>query len=183
MTNEEQIERTGVVTFKGSPMTLVGPELHVGERAPDFSLIPALNSSATVTLADILNHNSRAVLLIVVPSIDTSVCALETVRFNREVANIPPDKLGVYTISVDLPFAQKRWCTSENISSVQLLSDFKLREFGPHYGVLIKELSLYARSIFLVDKTGIVRYVEIVSEVAREPNYEKILDAATTIIA
>ena len=170
MTAVEKEERKGVVTFRGEPVTLVGPDLHVGSEAPDFSLIPALDASATVTL-------------IVVPSIDTSVCALETVRFNREVAQIPSDKLGVYTISVDLPFAQKRWSAAEHITSLELLSDFKNREFGPSYGVLIKELALYARSIFLVDKDGFLRYVELVKEVAREPDYQKALDAAAAIIA
>jgi thiol peroxidase len=176
-------ERFGAVTFKGSPMTLVGPELLVGSAAPDFSLVPATDPVATVTLNDALKQYTRAALLIVVPSIDTSVCALETVRFNREVANIPTDKLGVYTISVDLPYAQKRWCATENVSSLELLSDYKTHQFGPDYGVLIKELALYARSIFLVDKAGMVRYAEIVTEVAREPNYEKVLAAASAIIA
>ncbi len=183
MTAVEKEERKGVVTFRGEPVTLVGPDLHVGSEAPDFSLIPALDASATVTLNDALKQHTRAALLIVVPSIDTSVCALETVRFNREVAQIPSDKLGVYTISVDLPFAQKRWSAAEHITSLELLSDFKNREFGPSYGVLIKELALYARSIFLVDKDGFLRYVELVKEVAREPDYQKALDAAAAIIA
>ena len=183
MTSVDKLERTGVVTFKGAPMTLVGQELHVGAAAPDFSLVPALNPGIVVTLDDVLKQRKRAALLIVVPSIDTSVCALETVRFNREVASIPADLLGVYTISVDLPFAQKRWGATENISSLELLSDYKTHEFGPAYGVLIKELALYARSVFLVDKDGIVRYSEIVPEIAMEPNYQKVLDAATMIIA
>jgi len=183
MSVDEQIERPGAVTFKGAPMTLVGAELKVGDTAPNFTLIPAADASATLTLNDALKNNTRAALLIVVPSIDTSVCALETVRFNREVASISPDKLGVYTISVDLPFAQKRWSATESVTSLELLSDYKLREFGSNYGVLIKELSLYARAIFLVDKAGIIRYVEIVKEVAREPDYQKVLEAATAIIA
>ncbi len=183
MASVDQLERSGVITFKGSPMTLVGPELHVGSLAPDFTLTPALDSNKTITLTDVLKGHTRAALLIVVPSIDTSVCALETVRFNREVANIPTDKLGVYTISVDLPFAQKRWCTAEHVSSLELLSDYKTHEFGKSYGVLIKELTLHARSIFLIDKNGIIQFIDIVPEVAMEPNYQKVLDAATTIIA
>jgi thiol peroxidase len=183
MTSIEHVERTGVVTFKGAPMTLVGRELRIGDNAPDFALVPANDPSATVTLADALKDFTRAALLIVVPSIDTSVCALETARFNREVSNIPKEKLGVYTISVDLPFAQKRWCNAENITSVELLSDYKTHEFGPHYGVLIKEMALYARAIFLVDKGEIIRHVEIVSEIAREPDYQKVLNAAASIIA
>jgi thiol peroxidase len=183
MTSIEQLERTGVITFKGAPMTLVGPELHEGDAAPDFSLIPAADPGATVTLSDALKSGTRAALLIVVPSIDTSVCALETVRFNREVGSIPTDKLGVYTISVDLPYAQKRWSAAENVSSVELLSDYKLHQFGPSYGVFIKEMALYARSIFIVDRNAVLRYVEIVPEVAREPNYEKALEVAVAIIA
>jgi thiol peroxidase len=183
MTSIQQLERTGVVTYKGGPVTLVGPELKAGDRAPDFALIPALNTNTPVTLDDVLRQHTRGALLIVVPSIDTSVCALETVRFNREVAGISPDLLGVYTISVDLPFAQKRWSAAENISSIELLSDYKTRQFGLDYGVWIKELALLARSIFLVDKNEIIRYAEVVSEVAREPNYQHVLDAATTIIA
>jgi thioredoxin-dependent peroxiredoxin len=183
MTAVESLERTDVVTFRGTPMTLVGRTLEIGDHAPEFSLIPAANTSATVTLADTLHQFTRAALLIIVPSIDTSVCALETVRFNREVANVPSDKLGVYTISVDLPYAQKRWSAAENINSIELLSDYKTRLFGPSYGVLIKELALYARSIFLIDKVGIIRYIEIVAETAREPDYQAVLEAATTMIA
>ncbi len=180
MTAVQQLERQGLVTFKGGPMTLVGPALHPGDTAPHFSL--TAGDMSTVTLNDAIGHGTRAALLIVVPSIDTSVCALETVRFNREVESIPSDKLGVYTVSVDLPFAQSRWSKAENVTSVQLLSDFKDHHFGPDWGVLIKELGLLARSVFLVDKGGIIRYVEIVPEIAQEPDYEKVLAHAKELI-
>ena len=168
--------RTGVVTFKGNPMTLIGPEIKVGDKAPDFKLLA--NDLQPVTLNDALAGGTRAALIIIVPSIDTSVCSLETVKFNRQTAELAKDKVATYTISIDTPFAQKRWCSAENVNSVQLLSDFKDHHFGPTWGVLIEELGLLARSIFLVDKNGIVQYVEIVPEVAQEPKYDDVLAAA-----
>lgn len=174
------IERKGVVTFKGNPMTLVGPEVKVGQAAPDFSLVAA--DLSALTLKDALANGSRAALLIVVPSIDTSVCSLETVKFNRHVAEIPTGKLATYTISVDLPFAQKRWAAAENVTNVQLVSDYKTHEFGVAYGVWIKELGLLARSVFLVDKAGTVRMADVVAEVAQEPDYDLVLAEARKTI-
>jgi len=175
------IERSGVITFKGNPMTLVGPELKVGQTAPDFSLIA--NDLSVVTLKDALAGNTRAALLIVVPSIDTSVCSLETAKFNHQVADLPKDKLATYTISVDLPFAQKRWAAAESVENLHLISDYKTHEFGHEYGVWIKELGLLARSIFLIDKSGTLQAVSIVSEVAQEPDYEQVLTDARKAIA
>ena len=176
------IERHGVVTFKGSPVTLAGPELKVGQAAPDFTL--ATNDLTPLTLKDALADNTRAALLIVVPSIDTSVCSLETAKFNTHVAALPADKLAAFTISVDLPFAQKRWATAENVTNLRLVSDYKTHAFGIAYGVWIKELGLLARSIFLIDKSGILRTIAIVPEVAQEPDYDKVLsDARETISA
>jgi len=180
MTPASQEERKGVVTFKGTPVTLVGPDLKVGDHAPDFDLFTT--DLQPFKLADALAGGTRAALIIIVPSIDTSVCALETVRFNRQTADLAKDKIITLTVSVDLPFAQKRWSKAEKVDSVQLLSDYKEHSFGPTWGVYIKELGLLARSIFVVDKTGILRYVEVVPEIAQEPNYEAVLSAATSLV-
>jgi thiol peroxidase len=173
-------ERPGAVTFKGQPVTLVGPELAVGDAAPDFHLIS--NDLADFTLKDLLADNSRAALLIVVPSIDTSVCSLETVKFNGHVASLPTDKIATFTVSVDLPFAQKRWCSSEKVANLSLLSAYRDHNFGPSYGVLIKELGLLARSVFVIDKDGIIRMVIVVPEVAQEPDYNQVLQESRKLI-
>ena len=173
-------ERKGVVTFKGNPVTLIGPELKVGDKAPDFDLFTT--DLQPFKLSDALAGGSRAALIIVVPSIDTSVCSLETVKFNRQTAELAKDKIATFTVSVDLPFAQKRWCSSEKVDNVQLLSDYKDHTFGPNWGVTIKELGLLARSVFLVDNAGVVRYVEIVPEIAMEPNYDDVIGAAKRLV-
>ncbi len=180
MTTEAVNERKGVVTFKGNPMTLVGPELKVGDHAPEFDLLTT--DVQPFKLSDALAGGSRAALLIVVPSIDTSVCSLETVKFNRRTAEMASDKVAAFGVSIDLPFAQKRWSAAEGVESLQMLSDYKDRAFGTAYGVFIKEIAMLARSVFLVDKDGVIRYVEIVPEVAQEPDYDKSLDAASKLI-
>ena len=164
-------ERQGVVTFKGDPLTLLGPEIKVGSKAPDFQVLA--QDLSTVTLA---NSQGKTRLIIAVPSLDTPVCDTETRRFNQEAANLPAG-VEILTISADLPFAQKRWCGAAGIDRIQVLSDHREASFGTAYGVLIKELRLLARSIFVVDGTGTVRYVEIVPEVTSEPNYEAALAA------
>jgi thiol peroxidase len=174
-------ERKGVVTFKGNPVTLIGPELRVGDKAPEFILYS--NDIQPFRLGDALAGGTRAALLIVVPSIDTSVCSLETVKFNRQTADLAKEKVGSFTISVDLPFAQKRWSAAEKVESIQLLSDYREHEFGPSYGVLIKELGLLARSVFLVDRFGIIQYVEVVPEIAQEPDYDTVLAEARKLAA
>lgn len=179
MTAITEAERQGVVTFKGNPMTLVGPALQAGDRAPEFRLVG--NDLSEVTLQDALGGGSRAALLIVVPSIDTSVCSLETAKFNKQIRDLPEGKIATYTVSEDLPFAQKRWSEQEQVKSLQLLSDYKYHTFGKAYGVLIKELGLLARSIFIVDKGGIIRFAEIVPEVAQEPDYDQVIAAARDI--
>ena len=173
-------ERHGAVTFKGSPVTLVGAELKVGDHAPDFELIS--NDMSGIQLKDLLADNTRAALLIVVPSIDTSVCSLETVKFNRHVAALPTDKIATFTVSVDLPFAQKRWCSSEKVANLSLLSAYRDHKFGAEYGVLIKELGLLARAVFLIDKDGIIRLSYVVPEVAQEPDYDQVLDESRKLI-
>ena len=181
MTMTSQLERPGAVTFKGSPMTLVGKELKVGDPAPDFQLQAADNLS-TVTWNDLSAGGTKAVLMILVPSIDTSVCALETSKFNKHVASLPADKIAVVTVSADTPFAQKRWAGEEHVDNIRMLSDHKERAFADSYGVRIKELGLLSRSIYLVDRAGIVRYVQNVPEVASEPDYDAVMRAARDVV-
>jgi thiol peroxidase len=173
-------ERGGAITFKGNPMTLVGQELKVGDKAPDFEL-----RSADLSVAnwDTLSAGgTRAVLMVLIPSIDTPVCSLETGKFDRHVASLPTGKLKVVTISVDTPFAQKRWVAQEQVNNLELLSDYRTHDFATNYGVYIKELGLAARAIYLIDKDRTVRYVQLVSEVATEPDYDAVLKATRDLI-
>lgn len=164
-------ERTGVVTFKGGGVTLIGPALKVGDPAPDFEVTgPGMKP---VHLKD---SAGKTRLFSVVPSVDTPVCATQTKRFNEEAAKLGPDVI-VYTVSVDLPMAQGRFCGAEHTDKIVPLSDYKFRSFGEHYGVLIKELMLLARSIFVVGPDDKIKYIEIVKEVAEFPNYEKAIAA------
>ncbi|WAA11685.1 thiol peroxidase [Fervidibacillus halotolerans] len=159
------------VTFKGKPVTLVGNTVQVGDQAPDFKVLA--NDLTEVTLNDSKGHVR---LISVVPSIDTGVCAEQTRRFNEEAAQLPGVK--VLTISVDLPFAQARWCGAAGIDNVQMLSDHRDLSFGNAYGVHIKELRLLSRSIFVIDSSDRVTYVEYVDEVTNHPNYEAAIEAA-----
>ena len=164
-------ERTGLVTFKGNPMTLLGPEIKAGDRAPEFQVVDA--GLAPVSLAD---FRGKVKIISAVPSLDTPVCDAETRRFNEEAAKLPGNVV-VLTISLDLPFAQKRWCGAAGIDRVRVLSDYRDRSFGTAYGVLIKELMLLSRSIFVVDGGDTVRYVQHVGEVAQEPDYAAVMEA------
>ena len=164
-------ERTGVVTFKGNPMTLVGPELKVGQKAPDFQVLA--QDLSPVTLA---GSQGKTRLISVVTSLDTGICDAQTKRFNEEAAKLP--NTAILTISADLPFAQKRWCGAAGIDKVQVLSDYKDASFGTAYGVLMKELRLLSRAIFVVDASDTLRYVQYVPEVASHPNYDAALNAA-----
>ena len=167
------LERPGVVTMRGNPLTLLGPELKVGDKAPDFSLIT--NDLEPVTLAD---YKDLALALVSVPSLDTPVCAVETRRFNAEAAKLDAN-VRILTISMDLPFAQKRWCGAMGIDKVVTLSDHREASFGLNYGVLIKELRLLTRAVFVVDRAGILTHVELVREIADEPYYAGVLGALT----
>ena len=169
-------ERTGAVTMRGNPLTLIGPELKVGEKAPDFKVVG--NDLKPVTLGDTIG---KVRILSSVPSLDTPVCDMETRRFNDEAGKLPG--LEVLTVSMDLPFAQKRWCGAAGISNVRTLSDYQDRSFGSAYGVLIKELLLDARAVFVLDKDNTLRYVEYVKEVAEHPNYDAIIGAAKKLLA
>jgi thiol peroxidase len=173
-------ERPHAITFKGVPMTLVGQELKVGAYAPDFVL--AASDLSPVTWNDLSDNGAKAVLMILIPSIDTSVCSLETGKFNKHVGGLPSDKIKVVTISADTPFAQKRWATEERIDNLQMLSDHKDRAFADAFGVRIKELGLLTRAIYLLDKDGIVRYIQTVPEVAAEPDYDAVLRAARDLV-
>jgi thiol peroxidase len=165
-------KRANAVTFKGQPYTLVGPQLKAGDKAPEFTCLSGLE---TVTLAQ---TPAKTRLFSVVPSLDTPVCSQQTKKFEDAVAGFK-DKVACYTVSLDLPFAQKRFCTAENIANMQTLSDVHNHSFGQNYGVLIEglPLPLLSRSIFVVDKSGKITYAEYVTEVASHPNYDKALEA------
>ena len=157
-------------------MTLIGPELKAGDRAPDFDVVD--NSLSPVNLKQ--TGNSVRIMS-VVPSLDTPVCDAQTKRFNDELAKL--SGLEVYTVSMDLPFAQKRWCGAFGVDRVKMLSDHKNGSFGTSYGTLIKELRIESRAIFVVDKDNVIRHVEYVKEVADHPDYEAALKAARSLLA
>ncbi|PYZ93760.1 lipid hydroperoxide peroxidase [Salipaludibacillus keqinensis] len=159
------------VTFKENPVTLVGNEVSVGDKAPDFTVLA--NDLSEVKLSD---SKGKVRLISVVPSVDTGVCDQQTRKFNEEAANL--NNVEVLTISVDLPFAQKRWCAAAGIENVQVLSDHRGLDFGKKYGVAIEELRLLSRSIFVVDSSDTVVYAEYVPEVTNHPNYEAAVEAA-----
>lgn len=159
------------ITFKGNPVTLLGNEAKVGEKAPDFKVLA--NDMSEVTLAD---SKGQVRLLSVVPSIDTGVCDAQTRRFNEEASKLGNVK--ILTVSVDLPFAQKRWCAAAGIENVQTVSDHRDLSFGEAYGVAIQELRLLARAVFVVDSNDTITYVEYVSEATDHPNYEAAIEAA-----
>jgi thiol peroxidase len=169
-------KRANAVTFKGQPHTLVGPQLKAGDKAPDFA---CLNGLEVVRLAQ---TPAKGRLFSVVPSLDTGVCSQQTKKFDEGVAALK-DKVACYTVSLDLPFAQKRFCTAENIANMQALSDVHDHSFGQNYGVLIEglPLPLLSRSIFVVDKNGKISYAEYVTEVTNHPNYDKALEALKAV--
>jgi thiol peroxidase len=165
------MERPGATTLKGNPLTLIGPELKAGDQAPEFNLVD--NGLKNVTLAD-TGRNVR--ILSVVPSLDTPVCDAQTKRFNEEAAKLPG--VDILSVSMDLPFAQKRWCGAFGVDKVKMLSDHREGSFGSHYGTLIKELRIESRAIFVLDRNNTIRHAEYVKEVAEHPNYDAALSAA-----
>src|SRR5436305_2732691 len=165
------MERPGATTLRGNPKTLIGPELKPGDTAPDFNVVD--NSLNPVTLSDTGN---KVRIISVVPSLDTPVCDAQTKKFNEEVANLPG--VDILTISMDLPFAQKRWCGAFGVDKVKMLSDHKDGSFGSQYGTLIKELRIESRAIFVLDQKNKILHAEYVKEVADFPNYESALSAA-----
>ena len=165
------MERAGATTMRGNPLTLVGPELKAGDAAPAFNTVDS--GMKPVSLSD-TGHKTR--IFSVVPSLDTPVCDAQTKRFNEEAAKL--DGVDIYTVSMDLPFAQKRFCNSFALDNVKMLSDHKDASFGQAYGTLIKELRILSRAIFVVGPDDKIKYVEYVPEVANHPNYEAALAAA-----
>jgi len=162
-------ERIGAITMKGNPLILMGNEIKVGAQAPDATLVA--NDLSEVKLS---SFKGKKIILSVVPSLDTPVCDLQTKRFNKEASSLKD--VVVLTVSKDLPFAQKRWCGAAGATAVKTLSDYR-GNFGETYGVLIKGLGLLARCIFVIDERAQVTYVQLVKEVASEPNYDEVLKA------
>jgi thioredoxin-dependent peroxiredoxin len=172
---EDEMERKNMVTFRGNPLTLLGDEIKAGDRAPGFVVLD--KELKEVRLTDLAG---KVKIISVTPSLDTPVCDLQARTFNEEAQALPGD-LVVLNISMDLPFAIARFCASAGIDKVMTLSDHRDASFGNAYGVLIKELRLLARSIFVVDKSDVVRYVQIVPEMTNPPDYDKALAAAKTL--
>ena len=169
-------ERDGLVTMKGNPITLMGIEPQVGDRAPDFV---AIDNDLNPVNFD--SFRGKVCIISSVPSLDTPVCDMETRRFNDEAGRLGED-VEILTISMDLPFAQKRWCGAAGVDKVQTLSDHRDAAFGQAYGVLIKNLRLLARAVFVVDKEGTIRYIELVKEIASEPDYDSVLTAVKELV-
>ncbi|MFZ0589925.1 MAG: thiol peroxidase [Bryobacteraceae bacterium] len=165
------IERQGATTLQGNPLTLVGPELKTGDRAPDFETVDS--GMQPVNLAK-TGENVR--IFSVVPSLDTPVCDAQTKRFEDAAGKMKG--IDIYTISMDLPFAQKRWCSTFGVDKIKMLSDHRSGSFGEHYGTLIKELRIESRAIFVIGKDNKILHAEYVKEVANHPDYETALNAA-----
>ena len=157
--------------MRGNPLTLIGPELQAGDHAPDFTVVDGTLSPVNLEKT---GHNVR--IISVVPSLDTPVCDLQTKRFNEEATKLPD--VDIITVSMDLPFAQKRWCGAFGVDRVKMLSDHRSGSFGEAYGTLIKDLRIESRAIFVLDKDNLIRHAEYVKEVADHPNYDAALAAA-----
>lgn len=170
-------KRNNVVTFQGNPLTLLGPEISVGMTAPDFTVVN--NDLQPVTLADL---KGQVTIISVVPSLDTGVCDMQTRRFNQEAESLG-DKVKVVTVSMDLPFAQARWCGNAGVKNVQTVSDYQTASFGQAYGVLIEGLRLLTRAIFVVDAEGKIAHAQIVPEMTHEPDFAAALDATKKLLA
>jgi len=172
------MSRSGAVTFKGNPMTLAGEALAEGQAAPDFKLHYFEGGMQTLTLADL---KGKPTLISVVPSLDTPVCATQTKTFNEQLEGLG-DKINAVTVSLDLPFAMNRFCGAENINNIRVASDYQDRNFSEAWGTLIEELKIMARSIFVLDADGNIKYVEYVGEVAEEPNYDAAMSALKSLL-
>ena len=170
------IERDSAVTLKGNPITLIGPELKVGDKAPDFICDQGLMPKVSLT-----DMGDSVKVFNVILSVDTPVCSAQTRRFNEEAANINGN-LKIYTVSSDLPFAQKRFCGAEGIDKVENISDYLGNSFGEAYGILIKDKGLLARAIFVADKDNTLKHVEYVSEISEEPNYDTALSVIKDLL-
>jgi thiol peroxidase len=163
------------ITFHGNPLTLAGNQVKPGDSAPDFEVLA--NDLSPVRLSDFAG---KVCVISVVPSLDTPVCDIQTRTFNAEAAALGDDVV-VLTISMDLPFAQQRWCGAAGIENIRTLSDHRNAEFGKAFGVLIDELRLLARAVFVVDANGIIRYKQVVEELTDEPDYDAAMKAVTGV--
>ena len=170
------IERENAVTMKGSPLTLLGKELKIGDKVPDCEVVG--KGLAPVKLS---SFAGKVRIISSIPSLDTSVCDIMTRKFNEEIVGLGPDVV-MLAISMDLPFAQDRWCIAADVENVNVLSDYRDASFGQAFGVLIKGLRLLARAVFVVDKDDTIRYVEVVKELTEEPDYQAVLKAAKKLI-
>jgi len=169
-------DKEAVVTMKGKALTLVGKQVRIGDLAEDFEVVA--NDLSAVKFS---SFHGKLCLISSVPSLDTTVCDIQTKKFNEQAKALGNDVV-VLTISMDLPFAQKRWCGAAGVENVQTLSDHRKAQFGSAFGVLIDELRLLARAVFVVDKDGIVRYIQIVDELTNEPDYEAALKAVEELL-
>ena len=165
-------EAKNTVKFQGNPLTLIGRQPVVGEPAPDFEVLA--NDMSAVKLSE---FRGKVAVICSVPSLDTSVCDTEVRKFNEQATSLGDDVV-VLVVSMDLPFAQKRWCGAAGVKNVQTLSDHRQAQFGNTYGILIKELRLLGRAVFVVDKKGVIHYIEVIDELTNEPDYEAALKAA-----
>lgn len=168
-------KRTNIVTFKGKPITLLGKEIKVGDKAPDFTVL-----STSLEPTHLSDSNGKVRIISVVPSVDTPVCDLQTRHFNEDASKM--EDVLVLSVSVDLPFALAKYCAAQGIENVKTMSDHRDLDFGTKYGFVIEELRLLARGIVVVDKENIVRYVEYVKEIAEQPDYDKALAAAKSCL-
>ncbi|MFC1737468.1 thiol peroxidase [Planctomycetota bacterium] len=169
-------EREGLVTMKGSPLTLVGNELKVGDQAPDCEVV-----GKDLEPVKLSSFRGKVCIISSMPSLDTSVCDMMTRRFNEQVISLGEDMV-VLAISMDLPFAQDRWCIAADVENVYMFSDHRSASFGQAFGMLIKDLRLLARAVFVVDRGGIIHYIEIVGELTDEPDYEAVLKEAKQLL-
>lgn len=172
------MSRTGAVTFKGTPLTLAGEAVQTGQSAPDFTLHYYQDGMQTISLGDL---KGKPTIISVVPSLDTPVCATQTKHFNQDLAELS-DKVNALTVSLDLPFAQGRFCGAEGIGNMRTASDYQDRSFGNNWGMLIEELKLLARGVFVLDAEGKVVYAETVGEVTNEPDYNAAMSALKSLV-
>ncbi|MGB8227389.1 MAG: thiol peroxidase [Sedimentisphaerales bacterium] len=169
-------ERKGLVTMKGNPIVLLGNAVKVGDKAPDFEVV-----AKDLSMVKFSSFAGKICIISCVPSLDTSVCDIMTRRFNEEAVKLEDDVV-VLAISMDLPFGQNRWCIAADVKNVYIFSDHRTASFGQAYGVLIKDLRLLARAVFVVDRQGIIRYENIVPEIAHEPDYDQALEAVKKLL-
>lgn len=174
-TQESLAQTQNLVKANEKYVTLLGTQVEIGEKAPNFKVVD--KNFLPVQLSD---FNDQTLLISVVPSLDTGVCSIQTKRFNEEAAKLPSN-ISLLTISNDLPFAQKRFCKVEGVDQIKVLSDSVWRNFGENYGLIIKDMGLLTRAIFIIDNKGVIKYKELVANISQHPDYESALNAVRTI--